>query len=131
MFDLKIDRKLPHHYLITVEVHNMNSKTPGKMFLKHGPLYFSNTDVQNVLSALILSKDRLFETTQKQALENFQCSHIAGSVRGMQLAAHANNCSMHHFSSEFVIDDEWFVSLVHVANRSEHNRELLKKSLVR
>lgn len=131
MFDLKIDPKLFHHYFITVGMADMNSKNPGRMFLKHGPLYFCNDDVENVRSALILSNDRLFETDQKQALKNFDCYVIAGSIRAMQLASNANNCSMHHFSSEYKIDDEWFVTLVTVANTSQYNKELLQQSKMR
>jgi hypothetical protein len=131
LFDLKIDPKLPYHYLITVQMHSMNSKTPGKMFLKHGPLNFTNDDVENVRSSLILSNDRLFKTDQKQALENFNCSPIAGAIRGIQLAANANQCTTHHFSSQYEINDEWFVNLVDLANTSEHNKELLEKSKVR
>ena len=132
LVDLKTDKKLPHHYLITVAIHPATSKTnAGKMFLKHGPLYFSNNDVDRVRSALLLSNDKLFKTSQKQALKNFNCSGIVSMVRGMDLARSVNLCSMHHFSSPCEIEDEWFANLVDMANRLEHNKELLHKSRVR
>lgn len=131
MFELKIDPKLPHHYMISVGMRTAVDKDPGRLFLKHGPLYFTNEDVENVRSAAILSKDRLFKTKDKQALKNFNCLDLATAIRGIQLAAYANNCTLHHFSSAFVIGLDWFETLVDLANTSEHNRELLEKSRVR
>lgn len=131
MFDLKIDPKIPHHYIITVGIHPIISKNAGKLFMKHGPLYFTNDDVDNVRGAAILAQDRLFETTDEEALKNFGCLSLASAIRCIRLAAAANQCTIHHFSSEYKLNDEWFVTLVDLANISEHNRELLKKSRMR
>ena len=131
MFDLKIDPKRPHHYLLSVGIHSMIGKNPGKMFLKHGPVHFTNEDVENLRSAAILSQDKLFKTSDRECLKNFECTEVAGSVRYMGLAANANMCSVHHFSSQYEISDEWFENLVDLANVSEHNKELLIKSRVR
>ena len=49
----------------------------------------------------------------------------------MQLSAQANECTTHHFSSPVELDDEWFITLVDLANTSEHNKELLEKSRMR
>jgi len=131
LFELKTDPVLPYHYIITVALTSITSKDPGKLFLKHGPLSFTNEDVENIRSAAILSQDKLFRTSQGQCLKNFECSQLAGSIRYMQLAANANDCTIHHFSSAFEIQDEWFVNLVDIANISEHNKDLLKKSRMR
>jgi hypothetical protein len=130
MFELKADKKLPHHYLISVAADSAKSSTPGKLRLKHGPLYFTHEDIELVRSAAILSKDKLFKTSSKQALDNFECCGLAIAIRGMELAAAANDCTMHHFSSAFPVDEEWFVTLVDLANTLEHNKELLRKSRV-
>ncbi len=131
MFDLKADPELPHHYLISVGITTMQSKEPGKMFLKHGPLYFSHADILNAQGAAIMSQDRLFKTSRKQAIKNFGCESLSVAIRGMQLAAASNQCSMHHFSSAIKLDDEWFVRLVDGANTSEHNKNLLNVSKMR
>ena len=131
MFEIKTDPKLPHHYLISVGLTTMHDKEPGKMYLKHGPLYFTNDDVLKVQGAAIMSQDKLFKTSPKQAVENFGCGKLAVAIRGMQLAAAANQCSMHHFSSPYKLDDEWFVRLVDGANKMEHNLNLLKNSKMR
>ncbi len=130
MLDLKIDPKLYHHYLITVGLRSLRSKNPGERFLKHGPLHFTNDDVKNVQSALILGKDKLFKTSQQQAMRNFECSSIVSSVRGMKLASMVNDCTMHHFSSEFEIEEEWFETLVSATNYSDSNKKLLQQSRV-
>lgn len=131
MYALKTDPNLFHHYLINVSVRNLRSKNAGDFYLKHGPLHFTNNEVQAVQSALILSNDKLFKTPQDQALKNFGCKTLVSSIRSMQLAASSNDCTMHHFSSGFEIEEEWFETLVNVANISEHNKDLLKKSRVR
>ena len=131
MFDLKTDANLPHHYIINVAIQSLRSKDPGKMFLKHGPMYFTNDEVDRVRSAAILSQDRLFKTSSEQALKNFNCLGLARSIRAMQLSGQANDCTTHHFSSPVKLDDEWFVTLVDLANTSEQNKDLLKKSRMR
>lgn len=131
MADLKTDPKLPHHYLISVGCTTMRSGIPGKLFLKHGPLYFTNKDVEKLQGATILSKDKLFKTSEKQALINFDCLDLVRTIRSMELAASANECSIHHFSSKFKIGEQWFIDLVRLANTMEHNMELLTQSRVR
>ena len=130
MFDLKIDPKLPH-YILSVGMRSIISPDAGKMFLKHGPIYFTNDDVEAVRGAAILAEDKLFKTSHEQALKNFDCLSLASSIRCIGLAAAANQCTVHHFSSEFKLADAWFVTLVDLANTSEHNKDLLKKSRMR
>lgn len=131
MFEIKTDPNSPHHYLISVGVHTVQSATPGKMFMKHGPLYFSNDDVVKMQGASIMSKDKLFKTSSKQALKNFGCTELAISISGMSLAAAANQCTIHHFSSPIKLDEKWFENLVDLANTSEYNQKLLKESRIR
>lgn len=131
MWDLKTDPKLPHHYFISVSVHSVNSANPGKLFLKHGPLYFSNDDVKKMQGAALLSNDKLFKTSPKQALGIFNCTELAISIRGMSMASAANQCTLHHFSSPIKLDEDWFERLVDLANTSEYNMKLLKQSRIR
>lgn len=131
MIPLKIDSKLPHHYLIGVAMHSLRSgKDAGKMYLKYGPVHFTNKDVNKVLSAIMLSEDRLFKTSEKQALKIHGCSILVATIGAMRFAIRANEGSFHHFSSEYEIEDEWFASLVDLANKYESNRELLEKSRI-
>jgi len=131
MFTLKTDPKLFHHYLINVAIHSLRTKNAGILYLKHGPLHFTNNEVKDVQSALILSSDKLFKTSQDEALRNYECTGLVSGIRSMKLAAVSNECTMHHFSSSFEIEEEWFVSLVDVANVSKHNKDLLLQSRVR
>jgi hypothetical protein len=131
MTKLKIDKKFKHHYIFSVKAKPMKSDNPGEMYLKHGPIHFTNKDVVNVQNALILSQDKLFKTDRKQALKNFKCTDVVGSIGSLQLAANANECTVHHFSSEFELDDNWFVELVKRANASPFDKELLMKAKVK
>jgi hypothetical protein len=127
---LKIDKKLYHHYIFSVKAKTAKSDNPGELYLKHGPVYFTNDDIKNLQSSIILSQDRLFKTDQQQALKNFNCTEIVSSLGAMRIAATANDCTMHHFSSEFKVDPEYFVSLVKNANVFEHEKELLKNARI-
>lgn len=131
MIPLKVDSKLPHHYLIGVAMHNLNAgKDAGKIYLKYGPVHFTNKDVNKVLNAIMLSEDKLFKTTEKQALKIHDCSELVAIIGAIRFSIRANEGSFHHFSSAYEIEDEWFASLVDLANRSQSNKELLEKSRI-
>jgi len=131
MRTLKIDPKLPHHYLIGVAMHSLKSgKNAGQMYLKYGPVHFTNKDVVKVVNALMLSDDKLFKTTEKQALKIHGCTELVATIGAMRYSIRANEGTFHHFSSEYEIEDEWFASLVDLANKYESNKELLEKSRI-
>jgi len=126
---LKTDRKLPHHYLIGVGIHPMTArKEAGKLFLKYGPLYFHNKDVDRLRDANMMAEDKVFKTTQKEALEMYDVGSLVSSISSMQLASAANQCTIHHFSSAYKMTDEDFVTLVTAANISPSTRRLLDES---
>jgi hypothetical protein len=133
MHDLKIDKKLPHHYLIMVDMYPMNHSKQGIVYLRGPPFHFTNKDVINLQGALILSEDKLFKTSIDEALTNFNSRDIVSTIRGLQLTASANDCTLHHFSTEHKFNkaEDWFKSLVHLANKSSHSKDLLKNSRVR
>lgn len=126
---IKADPKLPHHYIIGVAMHDMKSgpEKRGKMFLKYGPLYFHHKDIENVQNAALMSVDKVFKTTPKEAGEMYNCSSLVAGIYGLKLAAASNNATLHHFSSEYNIPDaeEWFDGFVNNCNKIESMREQL------
>ena len=131
MIPLKVDPKLFHHYLIGVSMHGIRMKEKaGQMFLKYGPIYFTNDDVDKVLTAVMLSDDKLFKTTEKEALTIHGCKDLVSNIGSMRMSINVNQCTLHHFSSGVEIDDEWFVTMVRLANTSPSNKELLDKSRI-
>ncbi len=131
--ELKTDSKLPHHYIISVGMHpaTATAKEAGKLFLKYGPLYFHNSDVDKLRDAVMMSEDKVFKTTQKEALKMYNVQTIVASISAMKLAAAANQCTIHHFSSADEMRDEEFVTLVTAANTSPSTRRLLIDSDIR
>jgi hypothetical protein len=129
MFEMKADPKLPHHYIIGVSMYDMRSspKRRGKMFLKYGPVYFHHKDIENVQDAAMMSVDKVFKTTPKEASDMFDCRNLVVAINGLKLAASANNSSLHHFSSAFKISDasDWFNGYVNNANIAESIRKQL------
>ena len=129
--ELKVDPKFPHHYIIGVEVKSAISSDAGELFLKYGPVYFTNKEVGKLRDAKILSEDKLFRTTIEEATEIQGCSELVYNLWALQMSAHINNCSVHHFSSEYELDDEVFETLVKAANFSKETKKLLDKSRIR
>ena len=121
MFELKADPKLPHHYIIGVAMHDMISSDAGEMFLKYGPVYFTHEDILKVQDAALLSVDKVFKTTSKEAAEIHECRDLVVALNGLKLAAASNNATLHHFSSESKIPDceVFFEGYVKNANKSK------------
>ena len=128
---LKTDPKLPYHNIIGVAVHPATAgKKAGKLFLKYN-VPFTNDDVLNIMHAAILSEDKLFKTTNSEAVKAYDCERVAGEMSAMQLSAKANECSLHHFSSEFEVQEEDLRIIVKLANNHDYYKDLLKKSSIR
>ena len=131
-FELKTDPKLFHHYIIAVGMHPMTSKTKaGEMFLKYRPIHFTNDDVENMQHAAMLSQDKLFKTSSSEAVESVGCTDLASSLSALKLGASVNQCTLHHFSSEFEMSEEDFEVLIKAANISESSKQLLLNSIIR
>ena len=131
MYDLRIDPKLPYHYLISVGVRTMKSSTPGKIFLKHGPLKFTNDDVERLQDACLMIKDKLFPTTTKEANKMFNVTDVVHEIWSMRMAAAANDCTVHHFSSESPFPDDFWEGFVEQANTNKFEMEKLNDSKIR
>lgn len=127
MFELKADPEYPHHYMFGVSMHDMRSKHPGEMYLKYGPIYFTHEDIIKVQNAAILSVDKIYKTSSKEASEVFGCKDLVVSISGMRMAAMTNQVSIHHFSSKFEVSNynEWFVNYVKLANSIQSIKEAL------
>ena len=137
MFELKVDPERPHHYIIGVAVHPMTSKKAGKMFLKYGPVYFTNDDVENVADALTLLNDKIYtgiyKMTATQIYDSVDCTGIVMSLIGLKLASNANQATLHHFSVQHELSgaEEFFEGYVERANSYETERRGLDDSRIR
>jgi len=130
--ELKTDPNLFHHYIIAVGIHPMTDKTnAGKMFLKYGPVHFTNDDVESMQHAAMLSIDKLFKTTNQEAIRSVGCEQLSYSLAAMKMSAIVNQCTLHHFSAKFEMSEEDFEVLIKAANISESSKELLLKSIIR
>jgi len=130
LYDLKTDSKFPYHYFISVGIKTMMSDSPGKMFIKHGPLKFTNDDVKRMQDASLMTKDKLFRTTNKEAMAMYGVEEITHAVWSMCIAAAANQCTVHHFSSDFQIEDDYWKEFVERANHNEFEREKLNNAII-
>lgn len=125
-FILNVDPNLPHHYIIGVTMKEINTKNPGKIYLKYGPVHFTNQDVENIQDAILLSQDKVFKTTTSESCKIHNCQSLVMALIGMKMAAQANHAILHHFSSKYKIEEDWFETFVDQANRNK----LTKKKLM-
>lgn len=129
---IKTDPKLFYHCIIAVEVHPATAgKLSGKMFLKYRPIRFTNVEVDKMQHAAMLSVDKLFKTSNSEAIATVGCQELSSALSAIKMAAAANQCSLHHFSSAFEIDEESLSTLVESANYSDYFKEKLKHSRIR
>lgn len=133
MFKIKADPKRPHHYIMGVAVSNMKARQPGEMYLKYGPVYFSHEDIIKLQDTVLLSMDKVFKTSTKEAADIHGCRALIISLNGLQLAASANGVSLHHFSCEFKVPDywNWFEVFVKSANKSKAEKRRLLDARIR
>ena len=131
MYKLNIDPKLFYHFFISVGIKDMHSDKRGEMYLKHGPLKFTNDDVKKMQDSAMMSVDKLFETTTKEALAMNGMSELSSSIWAMQITAAANNCTIHHFSSDGDIEDTFWKDFIKRANNNEHERRILLDAKIR
>ena len=128
IFELKADIKRPHHYFIAVASRSASSglNRSGELFLKYGPMYFHHTDIENLRDVAIRTQDKLFPTSQLEALDMYEgLKEKVVLFSMMKVSSKVNLCSLHHFSSEHLIEDDWFASLVKNANKIKTEREYL------
>jgi hypothetical protein len=128
---LNVTDERPIHYIIGVAMHPATSSKRGQIFLKYGPVVFTNTDVVNLKLAIETSKLELQKTTMKEALSLYNVSHLVHDLSGMLLSCQVNQCSVHHFSTHEAFDDDYFDHLIDLANESEGVKEFLFKSQVK
>jgi len=125
LYKLKIDPLLFYHFLISVGVRDMYSDKRGEMYLKHGPLKFTNDDVKKMQDSVMMVTDKLFKTTNKEALAMNGMTELSNTIWSMQIAAASNNCTVHHFSCEGEIPDDYWEDFIKRANNDDHERRKL------
>lgn len=130
-FDIKADKRLFHHYIIGVGMHDhINSEKCGQFYLKYGPIHFTHDDIENVRDAVMLSKDQVFKTKPDEAANLYECRDLISTIGSLKYACAANKISMHHFSSEFEIDEDFFITMVKSAHKIESFKQKLKDSMI-
>lgn len=134
MYTLKINPKMPHHYLVAVCMQELSlSKNPGQLFLKYKPIYLNHDDMERLHYATLLSNDKVFKTDKAKAIEIHNCQSIACTLSQIRIAILANQGSLHHFYTEhkFTNPEEFFKDFVHQANFNKKTRETLMSAKMR
>jgi hypothetical protein len=129
-FPIKGDPSFPHHYLFTVGVKGIR-ENPGELFMKHGPIYFHHDDLFKMSDAFRRMEDQVFRQTESEALKAEGIYELVMGVLFMSMASQANQCTIHHFSFEEAVSDEYLLSIVDLANNSKDMFEKMKESIVR
>ena len=134
--EIKADPRLQHHYIIAVGIKNTtgNIEAAGNFFVKYVPFHFTHEELVNFMKGIALSEDPLYtkqyQVSRSDCMKIMECEKFV-MIRPMFMAAKVNNCSIHHFSSEFEISEEYFDSLAKTAKYSSESRRLLNESRMR
>jgi len=132
MYNIKTDKKLKHHYIFGMILNPLtDGKKAGKLSIRCGPIYFHNKDITSLRDAIILSNDKLFKTTNQEAMSIYNVKSLINNIHGMILICHTERGTLHHFSSETKIDNEFFHTLVKMANTDKVSRTLLDQSRIK
>lgn len=119
-FGLNLEPERPIHYIIGVAVHSHpRSEKRGQLYMKHGPIVFTNNDVENLKLALETHKMEIPQTSLDDALKTFDVQHLVLSMSAFMMSCRANNCTVHHFSSDAAFDDAYFDDFLELANTSK------------
>lgn len=125
-FGLRLDPERPIHYIIGVAVHSHpRSKKRGQLYMKYGPIIFTNKDVENLKLAIETHKMELPRTPLDEALKTFDVNSLVTTMSAFMMSCRANNCTVHHFSSDAAFDDTYFDDFLELANTSKGVRKKL------
>ena len=126
----KYSKDLPHHYFFSVAMQPLTSKDAGKMYLKYGPVYVHNDDIDKVCNAMIRMNDEVFKQSSSEAMEIEGCSQLGHTMAAMRVSTRINNCTMHHISSREKFDEETLVEFVRMANTCADLKQKLMESQI-
>ena len=128
--ELKVDPKLPYHYIVGLAL-NISKELFGSQTYQLKYLYrFTNEDVINLRKAVMMSSDKIFKTTQKEALEMFNCTEVVDCIAKMKVAVSVNMGTLHHFSSSYPLDDDYFEKMVELLPKSDDIKEKFRDSRI-
>jgi len=127
---LKVDPELPYHYIIALTVNHSKTLFDTPTYNLKYFLEFTNDDVERLRKAIMMSTDKVFKTTEKDALEMFGCSEMVGAFSSMKLATAVNMGTLHHFSSSHPLDEDYFEALIEMLPKSEDIKEKFRDSKI-
>ena len=129
---LNLDPERPIHYIIGVAVHSHpRSKKRGQLYLKYGPIVYSNEDVANLKLARETHKGELIKTSLPEALQIFDVQELVSSLGSFFIAIRVNQCTAHHFASHEMFDEDFFELFVELANKSKDTLKKLQDAEIR
>ena len=133
LFNLKIDKRFPYHYIFSV-ANKVNKKTfdaKVQYYIKHGPICFTNSNVVDLYQAIQVSRDKMFKSTIEEGLEMYDVTSLVTSLSAMLMSARCNDCTLHHISSEIEISETLLLELVEKSSTSKIFRKILSDSLIK
>jgi len=130
LLKIKADKKYFHHYIVCVGIKNRVGDDSGSYFLKYKVIHYTHDFIEQLRNTVMLVNDEVFKTSMNEAMEIFKCRELMITLTLLKLACKFNNLTMHHFSSEYEIDEDWFEKIVKNAHKIDAYKKLLKESLM-
>ena len=119
-----------YHYIIGVaSYHALAGEKAGKLFMKYF-LSYSNEEMQEFTLAKTMVENEMWSTTYEEALKGTKCKGLLGNLYGLELASQINQVTLHHFTTNFKMEEKFFENLVNLANIDKNQKKLLDKSRI-
>ena len=132
LFNLNLDPNRPIHYIIGVAVHSRPmTKNSGKIYMKYGPIVYTNQDAINYMFAYRASKMKFPKSTLSGQLKYYDLLELHSSLFALDMSCKANNCTKHHFYTDMPLTEDHLADYVKVANICKSTLQKLKDSEIR
>ena len=104
----------------------------GKFFLKYGPIYYQEKDLENTKEAKFLFEDKLLPSgiTRDQACEITGCDSLLRTFSMFVRSCDANDATMHLFKTEEKLEEDYIEMLIENANNHKSFRKILNNSKI-
>ena len=118
-----------YHYIIGVATYPATSKKAGKFYMKYF-IKYSKEVLEEIILVETMVRNKMWPTTYEEALKGTKHIKIINNFNGLLIAARINQTTLHHFITDFEVEEKFFSEIVELANKVESQKKLLDESKI-
>lgn len=109
-----------YHYLIGLQSTQKTLDKDSEFIIKYF-LEYRDSDADKVSKSQEMINNKIWKTSEKEAIEACGCGGIVASINALKLSAQANMCNVYHFNSAMHFEEEWFDVLIDLLNKGHQS----------